>query len=60
MASAVAGPASVAAPVQNASKGIQADLRFFLEDGNVGAAFIDALEINGILSMQDCHATTVR
>ena len=44
MASAVAGPAS---------EGIQADLRFLLADGNVGAAFIDTLEANGILSIQD-------
>ena len=28
-------------------------MRFLLEDGNVGAAFIDSLEVNGILSMQE-------
>ena len=38
--------------MQNASEGIQADLSFLLEDGNVGAAFIDTLELDGILSMQ--------
>ena len=50
VASAVAAPAPLAAP---ASESIQADLRFLLEDGNVGTAFIDSLEVNGILSMQE-------
>ena len=53
VSSAVAAPAPLAAPVQNASEGVQADLRFLLEDGNVGAAFIDSLEVNGILAVQE-------
>ena len=39
-------------PRKNASLGIHADSRFLLENGNVSAAFIDILEISGILSMQ--------
>ena len=35
VASAVAVPASLAAPVKSASEGIQADLRLLFEDGNV-------------------------
>ena len=53
LASAVAAPASLAPPVKSASEGIHADLRFLLEHGNVGAAFIDTLEVSGILSMQE-------
>ena len=53
LASAVAAPASQAVPVKRDSEGIQADLRFLLEDGNVGAAFIDTLQANGILSIQE-------
>ena len=41
-------PAPLAAPVKIASGNIQADLRFLLEDGNVDAAFVDSLEVNGI------------
>ena len=53
MAFASAAPATLAAPVQGASEGLQTDLRFLLEDGNAGAAFIDSLEVNGIFSIQE-------
>ena len=53
LASAVAAPASQAVSVKRDSEGIQADLRFLLEDGNVGATFIDTLQANDILSIQE-------
>ena len=53
VASASAAPTTLAVPVQGASEGLKVDLRFLLEDGNVGAAFMDSLEVNGFISMQE-------
>ena len=53
VASASAAPTTLAATAQGASEGLQTYLRFLLEDGNVGAAFIDFLEINGIFSLPE-------
>ena len=50
--SAVSALASLAVPEKGDLECIQADLRFLLDDGNVGAAFYVTLEANCTLSIQ--------